>query len=257
MHNKSNEITDVIRYHWNWRAATFDRELSQGLHSERQRQAWLDLLTGIAGPSPLRVLDVGCGTGFLALLLAQLGHDVTAVDLAPQMIELARRKAAQANADIHFRVENAAALSDGDCSYDLVVERHVIWTLPDPARGIQEWLRVLRPGGRLAAVEEKFAHNEALAHEYSRPLKAALTAVVERTMEAACRCLGRGYWRLYSRKYRRIDAQLPFSGGPNADRLADFFRAQGLRDVAVQPLMGEALWGEKPPAPRYLVLATR
>jgi ubiquinone/menaquinone biosynthesis C-methylase UbiE len=257
MHDKIDEITDVIRYHWNWRAATFDRELSQGLHSERQRKAWLELLAGLSGTAPTRVLDVGCGTGFLALLLAQLGHKVTGIDLAPQMIELARQKAAQAELDIEFRVENAAELADPDETYDLVVERHVIWTLPQPARGVQEWVRVLRPGGRLVAIEEKFAHNEALAKEYARPFKAALASIVERVLEAGCRFAGRGYGRLYWRKYRRIDAQLPFSGGPQADRLREFLCAQGLRDVTVQPLMSEDLWGEEPPAPRYLVLAER
>jgi ubiquinone/menaquinone biosynthesis C-methylase UbiE len=254
---RDDEITDVIREHWNWRAATFDRELSQGLHSDEQRNAWLRFLGELAGPPPQRVLDVGCGTGFLALLLAQLGHNVTGIDLSPQMLELARRKAARANAQIEFRLENAAALTDADATYDLIVERHVIWTLPDPAAGIREWLRVLRPGGRLAAMEEKFANNEALAKAYSHPVKAAASAIAEAGLAFICRCAQRGYWRLYSRKYRRIDAQLPFSGGPQADELADFLRRQGLRDVTIEPLMNPELWGEEPPDSRYLAQGTR
>jgi ubiquinone/menaquinone biosynthesis C-methylase UbiE len=255
--NNVDEVTEVIRHHWNWRAATFDRELSQGLHSDRQREAWLELLAGLVGARPQRILDVGCGTGFLALLLAELGHEVTGIDLAPQMIELARQKAAQAKLDVTFRVDNAASLADPDETYDVVVERHVIWTLPDPQAGVREWLRVLRPGGRLVAIEVKFARNEALAKRYSHPLRAAFNASVEAAMALVCRLAGRGYGRLYWKKYKRIDAQLPFSGGPHADRLADVFREEGYGNVTVHPLMSQALWEEHPRDPRYLVLATR
>lgn len=255
--HKHDEITEVIRHHWNWRAASFDRDLSHGLHSEQQRKAWLALLAQLAGPTPQRVLDAGCGTGFLALLLAELGHSVTGIDLSPQMIELARQKAARANLQVNFRVENAAALTDPDGTYDLIVERHVIWTLPDPVTGVREWMRVLRPGGRLAAIEEKFAYNEALAKEYSRPLRATAATIVESALALLCRLAGRGHWRLYSRKYKRIDAQLPFSGGPEADRLVQFFMRHGMQDVTFQPLMNPELWGETPPDYRYLVVASR
>src|SRR5215472_12275872 len=94
---KQSRVTDVIRHHWNARACTFDRELGHGVHSDDQRQAWLRLLAQLAGPAPQRVLDAGCGTGVLALLLAELGHEVTGVDLAVQMLEVARLKAEQGN----------------------------------------------------------------------------------------------------------------------------------------------------------------
>lgn len=251
------QITEVIRHHWNWRAATFDQDPSQGLHSETQRRAWLELLSRLAGPPPKRVLDVGCGTGFLALLLAELGHRVTGVDLAPEMLERAQAKAAAANVQLEFRVENAAQLTDADETYDFLIERHVLWTLPDPAQGISEWLRVLRPGARLALIEERFANNEQLAREYAHPLRVVIDSIVEGGMSLLSLIARKKYGKLYSRRYRRIQAQLPFSGGPTVERLSEFLAQHGVQNVEIQSLMDPALWEKQPEVYRYLASGTR
>lgn len=61
------------------------------------------MLSRLAGPEPLRVLDVGCGTGFLALLLAELGHYSNGIDLAAEMVERAKAKAQQSDVHAYFR----------------------------------------------------------------------------------------------------------------------------------------------------------
>src|SRR5437763_5475884 len=118
-------ITEVIRHHWDRKASTFDDEIGHSLVSDEQRHAWLDLLSRLAGREPRCVLDVGCGTGFLALRFAELGHAVTGIDLSPQMIDRARKKAEQTAQQINFRVGDAAALDCADETFDLVVARHV------------------------------------------------------------------------------------------------------------------------------------
>lgn len=250
MRGEHDKITDVIRHHWDRRAGAFDDEEGHGLVSEEQRLAWLDLLSRLVGPAPRRVLDVGCGTGFLALRFAELGHTVTAIDLSPKMIDRARRRAEEANHNIDFRVGNAVTLDIPDATYDLVIARHVIWNLAEPARGAAEWLRVLRPGGRLALIEGTWADNEALAQHYTRPTSRLLARVIETGASLLKR--GASY-----RRYRRIEAQLPFSGGPSAERLTAFLQAEGLRDVEVEPLMDPILWAETPQFPRYLVVGGR
>jgi ubiquinone/menaquinone biosynthesis C-methylase UbiE len=245
-----DKVTDTIRHHWDRRAGGFDDEEGHGLVSEEQRLAWMDLLSRLVDSAPRRVLDVGCGTGFLALRFAELGHTVTAIDLSPKMLDGARRRAQEANQQIEFRVGNAVALDIPDATYDLVIARHVIWNLAEPARGASEWLRVLRPGGRLALIEGKWADNEALAQRYRRPTARLLARVIE-TSAAVLKKGGS------DRRYRRIAAQLPFSGGPSAQRLAAFLRDRGLHDVEVQPLMDPILWGETPQFPRYLVVGGR
>src|SRR5947209_13863174 len=146
MSSGRDQTTDVIRHHWDRRASTFDGEAGHGLLSEDQRQAWLGVLSRLTGQPPRRVLDVGCGTGFLAIRFAELGHTVTGIDLAPQMIDQARGKAEQGGLQVDFRIGDAAGLDCAEETYDRVVARHVIWNLPDPQRGLAEWLRVLRPG---------------------------------------------------------------------------------------------------------------
>jgi len=250
MRDGDDKITEVIRHHWDRRANTFDDEVGHGLASEEQRRAWHDLLSRLAGSAPRRALDVGCGTGFLALRLAELGHTASGIDLAQQMIDRAREKAEQASLQIDFRVGNAAALDSPDESYDLVVARHVIWNLPDPERGVSEWLRVLSPGGKLALIEGKWADNEALALSLTRPTSRLAHAI----RRGAARVLGKGD---PNRRYHGIEAQLPFSGGPSAERLASFLQANGLVDVVVEPLMDPTLWGEMPQFPRYVVVGSR
>jgi ubiquinone/menaquinone biosynthesis C-methylase UbiE len=250
MREGQDGITQVIRHHWDRRADTFDEETGHGLVSEEQRSAWLDLLSRLSGSPPRRVLDVGCGTGFLALRFAELGHTVTGIDLSPQMIDRARRKAEQANLQIEFRVGNAVATECAGENYDLVVGRHVIWNLPDPGQGVREWLRVLRPGGRLVLIEGKWADND-VAELCHTPAMRRFGWTIRR---AAAKLLRRGG---QLRKYHQIEAQLPFSGGPTTERLATFLRTNGLREIVVESLMDPRLWGETPQFLRYLVAGTR
>jgi ubiquinone/menaquinone biosynthesis C-methylase UbiE len=255
--SQGDQNTEVIRHHWDRRAATFDQRAGHGLVSDAQREAWHDLLSRLVGRAPQRALDVGCGTGFLALRLAELGHVVSGVDLSSQMIEQARAKADQAAVEIEFRVGDAAHLDSADEAYDLVVARHVIWNLPDPERGVAEWLRVLRPGGRLLLVEGKWADNEELKSALSAGRPAA--KLPARVLDWAALVIRSGKYRtkLLNWKYRRLEAELPFAGGPPASQLVSFLEANSVHDIWTEPLMDPTLWGESPQFPRYVVTGTR
>lgn len=100
-----------------------------------------------------QVLDVGCGPGHIAVLLAQEapGLTVTGIDLVPAMIALAQRHAAAAELSdrVRFQVADVASLPFPDDQFDLVVSSLSLHHWPDPARGLAEIDRVLRPGGRV------------------------------------------------------------------------------------------------------------
>jgi SAM-dependent methyltransferase len=252
---RSDAITQVIRNHWDRRARTFDEGVGHGLFSEAQRHAWLDLLSRFAARAPARVLDVGCGTGFLSLRFAELGHNVTGIDLSSRMIGLARRKAANGGLRVDFRIGDAAALDFQSGTYDLVVGRHVIWNLPDPERGVAEWLRVLRPGGLLILFEGKWADRDNSTRHETWPG----SQVFARAIDAVAPYIIRvgGLRMLLNRRYAQVEAQLPFSGGPSATRLATFLEANSVQSVALEPLMDPTLWGGTPRFPRYLAVGAR
>ncbi|MEV0180782.1 class I SAM-dependent methyltransferase [Streptomyces sp. NPDC050625] len=136
---------------WDAEAAAFDDEPDHGLRDPEVRAAWAERLTAWLPGRPADVLDLGCGTGSLSLLAAERGHRVTGVDLSAPMVRRARAKLA--GRDAVFLVGDAAAPPVGEQRYDVVLVRHVLWTLPDPARVLRHWRGLLRPGGRLVLVE--------------------------------------------------------------------------------------------------------
>lgn len=113
------------------------------------------IAVNIAAASPVgaRVLEVGCGPGYLALRLTRRHHlAVTGLDLDPAMIARARANADRApggdDRRPSFQVGDVAALPFPDAAFDLVVSTLSMHHWADPAAGLAEIGRVLRPGGR-------------------------------------------------------------------------------------------------------------
>lgn len=144
-------IHDRIRDWWDEDAATYDASAGHALSDSVERAAWRAALEHALPPSPSRVLDVGTGTGALALLAAELGHEVTGVDLSAGMLAKARAKAAATGLEVSF-VEGAAGEAP-EGQFDAVMERHVLWTLPEPVAALRVWRERVVPGGRLAVFE--------------------------------------------------------------------------------------------------------
>jgi SAM-dependent methyltransferase len=144
--------------YWDTAADTFDEEPDHGLSSPEVRAAWAARMRGWLPDGPSDVLDLGCGTGSLALLAAEQGHRVTAVDRSARMVERARAKLAGTGARV--LVGEAAEPPVGEGQFDVVLVRHVLWTLPDPAKAIRRWAGLLRRGGRMVLVEGRWGESE-------------------------------------------------------------------------------------------------
>ncbi len=116
-------------------------ELTSGVHTA--------LLEMLAPRQNERWLDVATGTGAVALRAARAGADVTGIDLAPALVETARRKAAQLGLEVRFGVGDAEALPVDGARFDVVCSAIGTQFAPDHAAVARELARVCRPGGRL------------------------------------------------------------------------------------------------------------
>jgi ubiquinone/menaquinone biosynthesis C-methylase UbiE len=221
-------VRETIHRHWTVRAATYDDDAVHGLQTEAQRQAWLALIQRWTGATPLDALDVGCGTGFLALQLAALGHRVAGIDGAEAMLTVARAKARQAGLAIDFRLGDAGALPCAPASFDLVIERHVLWTMLDPAVALADWARVLRPAGRLILIEDYGRGSPSTDEKVARHVD-----------------------------YDPISSALPLVSGPPAAAIIPLIAAAGLTDPSVEPLTDAVLWGGEAINPRYALSARK
>lgn len=147
---------------WDAEAGAFDEAADHGLRDPAVRAAWRALLLPLLPVPPSRVADLGCGTGSLSLLLAEQGHRVDAVDFSPRMVEQARAKTA-GSAGVRVLVGDAADLPLAEAAYDVVLCRHVLWALPDPAAALRRWVRLLAPAGRLLLVEGRWGTGAGLS----------------------------------------------------------------------------------------------
>jgi len=155
-----NETTERIRGFWDADAATYDQSPSHYPQTPAEWAAWRGALEPALPAAPSRVLDVGAGTGFLSMLAAGLGHAVTAVDLSEQMLA---RLSAKASAQ-QFTVTTIRAAADEVPreGFDVVMSRHLLWTLPDPVAALRSW-RAAAPGGRLLLADGVWGQSQSPA----------------------------------------------------------------------------------------------
>ncbi|MFL6096359.1 MAG: class I SAM-dependent methyltransferase [Blastococcus sp.] len=127
----------------------------------RTAAVWAALDPVVGAGTPLRVLDVGGGSGMFAVPLARLGHDVTVVDPSADALATLRRRADTAGAgarvhglqgdgDLLHEVLPAAGSDGFDAAYDLALCHYVLEVVDDPAVTLREISRALRPGGQVS-----------------------------------------------------------------------------------------------------------
>lgn len=157
---------------WDAEAPTFDEAADHGLREPAVRAAWRSLLLAHLPAAPARVADLGCGTGTLSVLLAESGYRVDGLDLSPAMVALAEKKAAESEAGpaVTFRVGDAATPDLTPGAYDVVLSRHVLWAMPDPAAALGRWVDLLAPDGCLLLVEGSWSTGAGLTAAQTRSL---------------------------------------------------------------------------------------
>lgn len=154
------------------------------------------------------VLDAGCGAGFDAMRMAGIvgkTGQVTGVDISEHFLGLARRRAAATDLSVTFRAGDVRALPFPDASFDAVRIERTLQVVDNTSRILDEMVRVLRPGGRLVAIEPDWG-----------------TDVIDPDNHN----VGRTFFRFCGDQ---------FVDGSTGRKLYRYFRERGLSDVVVHP----------------------
>ena len=126
-------LRDEIKAYWSARAATFDLSPGHEIFSEEERAAWHRLVEKHLGRGEGKsALDLASGTGVISHLMDDLGYRVTGLDWAEPMLERAKAKAKSRNRAITFRMGDAENTMEPDAAHDVIINRHLVWTLVDP-----------------------------------------------------------------------------------------------------------------------------
>ena len=230
--DQSEGVKQTIAQYWDQRSSSFDDDIHHVSKSAEETAAWKDILSGLArAQESLTVLDVGTGTGFMAFLLAEMGHQVVGIDLSARMLSKAREKASNSGLPVSFQEADAEHTGFPAQTFDMVVSRHLIWNLPHPDVAIEEWARVTKPGGIVGVINGIFAVSQ---ERWDEPYRAAFE-------------------------------HLPLAGGAAPETVASLMEEQGLAPVWTEWLNALAevkrrTLPEDPsyePNKRYLVAGTK
>ncbi len=167
---------------------------------------------------------MGSGAGFLSFILHDMGVDVTGIDLSRGMLTQAKEASRHKKSDIDLCQGDAESLPFQFSTFDLVASRHLLWTLPDPARALAEWMRVLRPGGRILAIDGNW-FDPAVRKKLSRKVSGLLGGLSQDRNPVPFR-----------KFYEPIEKHLPLYQASRPDQYLDLFEVAGLRGVTLDRL---------------------
>lgn len=224
-------LRDEIKAYWSARAATFDNDPGHEIFSCAEREAWQALFTRHLGRGEGRqALDLACGTAVISHILDDIGFRVTGMDWADPMLERAKAKARDRGRTIRFLTGDAENTMEPDAAFDVVTNRHLVWTLVDPAAAFREWHRVLKPGGRVLIIDGDFVGASLLSRLFG-----ALSRWKTRARPASAEA-GRPSDMMAT--HHSILSRVHFSQGARADDVADMLRDAGFTDIRIDTRLG-------------------
>tara|TARA_R100000935_G_scaffold49939_1_gene75601 strand:- start:222 stop:983 length:762 start_codon:yes stop_codon:yes gene_type:complete len=211
----NRNIRDNIREYWSDRAATFDDDPGHKISEGAEMAAWELLFRRHLGfAEGRRLLDLASGTGEIARLCNRMGFDTTGLDWSGPMLDRARAKLP----DVTFLEADAERTTLPPESMDVIVTRHLVWTLVDPAAAFAEWHRVLMPGGTLLIVDGDFV---------TRSWLSRLTNLLAPPVSHGSAAL-----------HKEILSQVHFSQGARAGAVASLLSDAGFAQVRIDRRLG-------------------
>lgn len=177
----AEQLLEKIGDYWTGRVAGYSKVNQEELAGS-QRRDWLVKIEeqirkvfGDREKQSIRILDVGTGPGFFAIILAEAGYQVTAVDYTPAMLEQAKKNAGPLAERIDFRRMDGQRLEFEDETFDVVISRNLTWVLEHPEKAYTSWKRVLKKPGLLINFDANWYHylyDDRKEEEYQRDREA-------------------------------------------------------------------------------------
>ena len=172
---------ETLNRHWSDASAHYSESIRKEL-SEEIRSLWESIFETYRPKGDcLHVLDCGCGPGYFSILLSRAGHRVEAIDVSDGMLEVAKKNVAElADPDrVTFTKMDALHTEYDDNTFDMVVSRNVTWMSQSLQDTYAEWLRVLKPGGRMLVFDANW-----YLHEYNPSMKAQYLKYAREALDA-------------------------------------------------------------------------
>ncbi|MDO4475881.1 MAG: methyltransferase domain-containing protein [Lachnospiraceae bacterium] len=160
-----DDIKRRVVHYWSARSSSFLDQRREELHHEINERWLREIRKKLPEGQALKILDVGCGAGYFSIILSGEGHQCTGVDLTPEMIRAAHTLAREEGVSCEFKVMDAENLEFEDETFDVVISRNLTWTLPHPQQAYREWLRVLKPKGRLINIDANYGAEDSTRME--------------------------------------------------------------------------------------------
>ncbi|MBW6422466.1 class I SAM-dependent methyltransferase [Rhizobium sp. XQZ8] len=226
-------IRDEIRDFWSERAATFDESVGHEIFSEEERKGWQRLIRKHLGDGTGRAaLDLACGTAVISHLMNDVGFKVTGLDWSDAMLAKARAKAKKRGTDIRFVSGDAENTMEPKDSYDAITNRHLVWTLVDPAAAFREWYSVLKPGGKVLIVDGNMGKEtwvKGLQKLWTRLTGKEPASHMKPEMMA---------------RHQAIRSRVHFSDKMPAEAIVELLRQAGFENIVVDRKLSDIHWAQ-------------
>ena len=233
-------MLEEIQHYWNHRYTGYSKVNQKELEGI-QRERWKEQFKRLLPANPnLKVLDIGTGPGFFSIILEELGYTpITGIDVSDNMLEVAKENIQQygkEHSSIQLIQMDAQKLEFKPESFDIIVSRNVTWNLEKPKQAYSEWLRVLKPNGRLFIFDANwyaFLQNESLEKKFEEKRKKAIEEKLE------------DYWQgegVDEEKMNWIVEQLPLTYQLRPQWDTEYFSTQEAISVETEENFGDLVW---------------
>lgn len=238
-----NTLKEEIHAYWTQRAEGYSEYNQQEL-ADARRNMWKNKLLSLLEenfpgkkPEELKILDVGTGPGFFALLLAEAGYQVTAADVTEEMLKEAKKNTGVFAEKIIWKISDAQDLELEDCEFDAVFSRNVTWNLENPGQAYEEWIRVLKPGGLLCNFDADW-----YGHLYDEEKRSGYEKDRQRVEE---KNLEDYYTGTDIERMESIARQVPLSRQKRPQWDVETLKNAGLTDISCDTEVWKQVWTEE------------